>query len=107
MPAAQLHRRGLYAVLCEHRRGVGGEAADDQGQIVLLRLANSSVGGGVKVSQRQVQSDSSPKMSFSFNRCPFAKSAAAIRLRPSSCTSTSSSDPEPQPATSGLKPATR
>ena len=36
---------------------------------------------------------SSPKLSFSVNRWPLAKSAAGIRLRPSSCTSSSSRSP--------------
>ena len=35
----------------------------------------------------------SPKLSFSVKRCPLAKSAAEMRLRPSSCTSSSSSAP--------------
>ena len=45
--AAEAHRRGLHAILREDGGRVGGEAGDDQRQIVLLRRANSGVGGGV------------------------------------------------------------
>ena len=40
--------------------------------------------------------------SFSASRWPLAKSAADMRLRPSSCTSTSSSAPSPQATTGGF-----
>ena len=94
--AAEPHRRGLHAVLREHGGGVGGKAADDQRQVVFFRLADAGVGGGVEISERQVQVRGSPRISFSVNRWPLAKSAADMRLRPSSCTSTSSRAPEPQ-----------
>ena len=55
--------------------------------------ADAGVSGGVCVSQRQIQLHGSPKISFSVKRWPLAKSAAGIRLRPSSCTSSSSSAP--------------
>src|SRR5476651_627588 len=103
MAAAQFHRRGLYPVLCEDGGGVGRESGHDQSQIVLFHLADAGVGGGVCVSQRQIHLGDSPNLSFSVNRCPFAKSAAEIRLRPSSCTSSNSSVELPHWTTSGFR----
>src|SRR5450756_1219090 len=83
--------------------GISRQTADDQGQIVLLHLPYPGVGGGVFVSQRKLQIRGSPKISLSVKRCPLAKSAAEIRLRPSSCTSRSSRLPSPQATTRGFR----
>src|ERR1051326_7004055 len=101
MPSAERHRRRLHPVLREYRRGVGRQPADDQGKVILFRLADAGVNGGVSVSQWQVQLRGSPKTSFSDNRWPLAKSVADMRLRPSSCTSINSSEPSPQAIRTG------
>src|ERR1035441_2019409 len=103
MTPAQTHRRGLHEILRENGGGTGWQAADDQRQIVLFYLPYPCVSGGVCVPQRKLQWSASPNMSLSVNRCPFAKSPAEIRFRPSSCTSRSSSRPSPQTTTGGLK----
>ena len=48
--AAELHRRRLHAVLREDAGGCGGQAGNDQRQIVLLGLAYAGVRGGVAIA---------------------------------------------------------
>src|ERR1035437_5422876 len=103
MTQAQAHRRRLHAVLRKYGGRIGRQPADDQRQIVFFHLPYPGVGGGVCVSQRKLQMRGSPNISFSVKRCPLAKSAAEIRLRPSSCTSRSSKTPSPQATTTGFK----
>ncbi len=68
MAAAEPDRRRLHAVAREHGGGAGIEAGDDQRQIVTLGLPDSGIHGRISVSQRQVQTGTSPNISFSTNR---------------------------------------
>ena len=68
MAAAQPDRRRLHAVAREHGGGIGGKTGDDQRQIVTLGLPDSGIHGRISVSQRQVQTGTSPNISFSTNR---------------------------------------
>src|ERR1035437_3679992 len=103
MTQAQAHRRRLHAVLRKYGGRIGRQPADDQRQIVFSHLPYTGVGGGVCVSQRKIQMLGSTNIALSVSPCPLAKSAAEIRLRPSSCTSRSSKTPPPQATTTGFR----
>ena len=63
--AGELHGRGLHAILGEHRGSVGRKAADDQREIVFVRLPDAGVNSGIGKTQRQIHFGVSPRSSFS------------------------------------------
>ena len=103
--AAQPHRRGLHAILREDGRGVGGQAADDQREIVLRRPGECRRRRRSRRS-RAAASSGLALLSFHFRSIAgrLRNRPRSIRFRPSSWTSTSSSAPVPAVTTGGFTP---